>query len=1505
MTSIGSDRRARAVRAAEQVFDLKPGDEPRDAEEARAAVQRLGELFEGLPGSAAKALEAARNSGTLLSSDRLQGLAEIVQNADDVEASQMRLLVRQGDLLVSHDGSPVRLPHVLGLATPWLSTKAGDPTALGRFGVGLSTLRSLSTTLEVHCAPYHVRIGNPTVAPIEPADLPPALCEPGWTTLRIPLEPGTLESADIEAWLDRWDDSALLFLRRVARVTLLSPDGGSIRELTLSRRQDEDRALGAGPAAVSREFVESADGRSWAVYSVDVAAPTGASRALKATGPTTPIAVALPLGRPEGGQIYAGLPVAPTRSPLFVNAQFDPLTNRADFADTTWNEALVSLVAELWSEAVLDLFARDPQAAWQTIPLPNARDEEAASHVMRVLEDAVVENARRAVASRLSFPVPEEGHVRLSRLAVEAQPLEKILREAETAELAGLGATLPIGFRDPAGRWRSVLDDWRSHGADLPEPVGVERALDLMDDEGRPVGSTIALVAAALREGLDATLLSLPCVIARDGRRLVPPAGASAAAVSAETTPLAEELGLVTRLHPAHLAHSDNAPEVLAWLRKCGALLDASDDREVVRRLAKTGQAGSFLRSPLTGEQLRALRDAFEHLDPDEAAALGPDVGRAVRLESYTYDPEGQKKPGAAMPVDSYLPRAIDRERDSFAVAAGKSQGLTWLSDRYVGALRSEAGRGGLGALRFLRLLGAETAPRLRPPRELTQRYQGESRRGLPRRVAHGTAARIRAMSERGAEYTLDDLDSPDLLSVITDISRERRRRRRRERAGALLAALGRAWGRRLSDFAEVDAADAYHRWVLKGKIPAFWLARAGDVAWLDDERGMPRKPTSLRVRTPGTEAIYGASSPDYLHRDLDQPIRRALLNALGVSSDPRRSELVRRLREFRQASREDEVPPEDQRHVPALVYRDLARGLNSAPADSDLTADQLRAEFARGGLLLTNRGWLSPRRVLAGPPIFRDLRPFAPPIRECEPLWRALRLRRPSPDDCLEVLREIAQRRKHAPDATEEAILLETLLALAEHHARGDTVERRKLAALSLWTSQGWTRDRPAYATDDPVLATGLGAHLPIWRPGGGLEQFRPLLKPLRVTEIQAREARVIDPEFGQEDRDSTELFRRALELLREDLQRNDARLAEGLAIPWASLAAYVVRVHPSLSLAVGVASGQEYECKVNAKVDTTLGTVFVTEPEALPRVDGGGRALAALFAGGARLVAQAWRAACDQAVEGTEARALELARERAEREEAEFDADRRLAKMRERTARKHRATRGAAGPAGDQPPPSHAAEDGREQRRPSPAVPALRTLVDPASLMLVDPRGRIDRGSPGAESSAAGRRARGANLNEPRRGSDAPRNRTPLRGYSEVDKEEVGLELLRVLLSTDQDQIVDLRTQRGVGADAIDQLKQYYELKVSAGSEPNEVTLTDSEVQRALTTPDFFLVVVSNIEGLDARPTVRVVADPLNQLCPTRRGTINLSGVREAKSLMYHFAPLADQPATGDEEA
>ena len=308
--------------------------EPRNPLEANAAVQRLGQLFEDLPGTITRVLEAASGSANLLSSDRLQGLAEIVQNAADAGASQVRLLLTPTDLLATHDGRPVLLHHVLGFATPWLSTKSADATPIGRFGIGLMTLRALSATMEVHCPPYHVQIGEPTISPVDRPVLPLGFQEAAWTTLRIPLEEGSVSSEELVEWLDRWDDAALLFLRHLSRVTLVAPGGEAVRELTLDRSDDDKEVVvGASPVTgtVSRHQADSRYGRSWIVYSAEMESPAGLSRTRKATGSKTPVSVALPLSPVQSGMVYAGLPVAPATSALFASAQFDPLTSRLGF----------------------------------------------------------------------------------------------------------------------------------------------------------------------------------------------------------------------------------------------------------------------------------------------------------------------------------------------------------------------------------------------------------------------------------------------------------------------------------------------------------------------------------------------------------------------------------------------------------------------------------------------------------------------------------------------------------------------------------------------------------------------------------------------------------------------------------------------------------------------------------------------------------------------------------------------------------------------------------------------------------------------------------------------------------------------------------------------------------------------------------------------------------------------------------------------------------------------
>ena len=292
----------------------------------------------------------------------------------------------------------------------------------------------------------------------------------------------------------------------------------------------------------------------------------------------------------------------------------------------------------------------------------------------------------------------------------------------------------------------------------------------------------------------------------------------------------------------------------------------------------------------------------------------------------------------------------------------------------------------------------------------MVERYYGKPA-GLPHSLQNSPSGRLAALADQKATYTLTDSECPEMIRVVKDISGVRQGRRRRGRARALLATIIRAW-RWMSDFAEVETADDYHKWIKKGHTAAFWLWQAREVAWLDDESGRPRRPTDLRIRTPGTEAIFGADSTDFLHRDLlgAHPERRNwqdVMSALGMSGDPTRRELVARLQNLRDNTTSEETISRDA----AIVYKALAESLSNSTSRSELNRKDLRRAFEDGdGLIMTRLGWCPPSNVFTGPPVFGEYMPFAPQVPGTDGLWEALHLKEPSLADCINVLRRIAR---------------------------------------------------------------------------------------------------------------------------------------------------------------------------------------------------------------------------------------------------------------------------------------------------------------------------------------------------------------------------------------------------------------------------------------------------------------------------------------------------------------
>ena len=179
---------------------------PQDAAAAAAGVHELAVQLENLPESIRAALQSARDNAGYLSDDRLQGIAELIQNADDLGAADVYLAVDQlnSRLLFGHNGTGLTLHDVWALAIPWLSLKVTNDELLGRYGIGLSTLHSLSDVLEVCEGYFQVRLDSRSIANLEVAIQWPGLPSASdGTVFAVPFTDGALAAEDIARQGDR------------------------------------------------------------------------------------------------------------------------------------------------------------------------------------------------------------------------------------------------------------------------------------------------------------------------------------------------------------------------------------------------------------------------------------------------------------------------------------------------------------------------------------------------------------------------------------------------------------------------------------------------------------------------------------------------------------------------------------------------------------------------------------------------------------------------------------------------------------------------------------------------------------------------------------------------------------------------------------------------------------------------------------------------------------------------------------------------------------------------------------------------------------------------------------------------------------------------------------------------------------------------------------------------------------------------------------------------------
>lgn len=147
---------------------------------------------------------------------------ELLQNAEDADASEVQITLDGEKLIFRHDGRPFDLRDIKGITGVDYSSKADDITQIGRFGIGFKAVFGICNAPEIYSDNYNFRIRNFYV--------PEKIGEPlkdqkdGFTYIVLPFKEevkGTIYGR-IEDALVNMDPDTVLFLRKIRQLDYLT-----------------------------------------------------------------------------------------------------------------------------------------------------------------------------------------------------------------------------------------------------------------------------------------------------------------------------------------------------------------------------------------------------------------------------------------------------------------------------------------------------------------------------------------------------------------------------------------------------------------------------------------------------------------------------------------------------------------------------------------------------------------------------------------------------------------------------------------------------------------------------------------------------------------------------------------------------------------------------------------------------------------------------------------------------------------------------------------------------------------------------------------------------------------------------------------------------------------------------------------------------------------------------------------------------------------------------------
>ena len=418
-----------------------------------------------------------------LYAERAHFVFELLQNAEDAlnrrggpgGSRSVRFEVAGDCVRLSHFGVPFTEEDVRAVCGLAESTKEGDLTTIGRFGIGFKSVYAVTDRPEIHSGDEHFAVKDY----VHPLPISPITLSEGETVIGLPLSEGDTADDVVRQFERLGRERTLLFLREISEIKWGVSEGPS----GYCQREEVSESEGVRWVSLLSESTgQDPLEERWLVF----------SRAVDSNGePAGHVELAFKLALDDSGKdaikAVGGMPLVAffptgleTRLGMLVQGPYRTTSTRNDIPQNDpWNRHLVEETAALLVDALCWL--RDHRMlgvhVFDALPLSRSRfhDDDRFTAMFDAVHDAI---AREPL-----LPAYRGGYVSASQASLATEKgLLTLVSRPRLAQLLGEDGPMAWLTGDITKRRTPALYDYLIEAHDIEE-IGTSGFLWRLDEE--------------------------------------------------------------------------------------------------------------------------------------------------------------------------------------------------------------------------------------------------------------------------------------------------------------------------------------------------------------------------------------------------------------------------------------------------------------------------------------------------------------------------------------------------------------------------------------------------------------------------------------------------------------------------------------------------------------------------------------------------------------------------------------------------------------------------------------------------------------------------------------------------------------------------------------------------------------------------------------------------------------------------------------------------------------